>query len=82
VNAHQLADAARGGGSGVGSGLDGANVSADDRRHEPGIDLLPADEDDIRGFHHRIGRLDHADEPARLDHPEGIANLALVFVSH
>ena len=37
---------------------------------------------DIRGLHHRVGRLDHADEPARFDQPEGIANLAFVFFSH
>ena len=77
VDADQLADAARGGGAGVGRGLHGADVAADDRGDQAGIDLLPADEDDVRGLHHRVGRFDHADQAARFDHAERVAEQVL-----
>ena len=82
VHADELADAARGGGAGVGRGLHRADVAAHDRGHEAGVDFLPADEHDVRGLDHRVGGFDHADEPARLDHAERVADVAFVFVSH
>jgi hypothetical protein len=78
VDANQLADAPRGGGAGVGRRLHRSDVAADDRGDEAGVDLLPADEDDVGGLHHRVGRFDHADEAARLDHAERVADLAFL----
>ena len=45
--ADQLTDAARGSRPGIGRRFDRRDVSTHDRRDEPGIDFLPADEDDV-----------------------------------
>ena len=75
VHADQLADASRRRRAGIGGRLHRSDVAAHDGRHQPGIDLLPADEHDVGGLDHRVGRFDHADQPARLDHAQRIANL-------
>ena len=80
MHADQLADAAGGGGPGVGGGLDRADVAADDRGDQPGIHFLPAHEHDVRGLQHGVGGLDHADEAARLDHAERVAEGRFVVV--
>ena len=49
------------------------DVPADDRGDQPGVDLLPADEDDVGRLDHRVGRLDHADQAAGLHHAERFA---------
>lgn len=72
MHADELAHATGRGGSGIGRGLHRAHVSANDGRHQAGVNLLPSDEDDIGGLAHRVGGFDHADEPACLDHPECI----------
>ena len=82
MNADQFADAPRGRGAGVGGGLHRADVAAHDRGDEPGVDFLPADEHDVRGLDHRVGGFDHADQAARLDHAERVADFAFLFVSH
>ena len=79
VDADQLADAAGGGRSGIGRGLHRTHVAANERRDQAGIDLLPAHEHDVRGLEHRVGRFDHADQPARLDHAERVADVCLVL---
>ena len=40
----------------IGSGFHRPNVAADDGSDEPRVDLLPAHEDDIGGFHHGVRR--------------------------
>jgi hypothetical protein len=80
VDAHELADAASGGGAGIGGRLHGSDVAAHDGRHQARIHFLPAHEDDVRRLHHRVCRLDHADKAARLDHAERVADVAFVFV--
>src|SRR5215207_1925774 len=70
VDADEFADTARGGGAGVGGGLDGGDVAADDGRDEARADLLVADQRDVGGLHHRVGRLDHRHQPLRLNHAE------------
>src|SRR2546423_11377951 len=70
VDAYQLADAARGCGSGVGRGLDRAHVAAHEYRDVARADVLLADELNVRGLDHRVGGLDRAAEPLGLDHSE------------
>ena len=90
MHADQLTYASRGSGAGIGGGFHGTDVTADDRGDQAGIHFLPADEHDVGGLHHRVGRFDHADETAGLDHPERVADvdalvlrvLVLLFVSH
>ena len=81
VDADELADAAGRGRACVGGRFHGSDVAAHDGGDQPGIDLLPADEDHVRGLHHRIGGFDHADQSSRFDHAERVANLAFFFVS-
>src|SRR5262245_26845538 len=50
VHRHELADAARRGGTGIRRSLDRCDVAADDCRHVAGADLLPADQGDLRRF--------------------------------
>ena len=82
MHADELPDAARRGGAGVGCRFHRSDIAAHDRRHEAGVHLLPADEDDVGGLHHRVGGFDHADEPAGFDHAQRVADVTLVFVSH
>ena len=73
VDGDELADAPRGGRTRVGGGLHRSHVAADDRGDQARVDFLPADEDDVGGLQHRVSRLDHADQPDRLDHAERLA---------
>src|SRR6187399_3047356 len=74
VNADQLAHAAGRGGPSVGGSLHRPDIAADDRGDQPGIHLLPAHENHVGRLEHGVGRLDHADQAARLDHAEGVAD--------
>jgi hypothetical protein len=44
------------------------------RGHVAGADLLPADQRDLRGLDHGVGRLDHRDQTLGLDHPERLTH--------
>jgi hypothetical protein len=68
VNADQLTDTAGRSGTGVGRGLYGGDVAADDRGDESGPDLFIADKLYIRSLDHRVGGLDHCNEAFALDH--------------
>ena len=46
------------------------DVAGDERRDQPAADLVPADELDVGGFQHRVGRFDQGDEALRFDHAE------------
>src|SRR5689334_13706762 len=70
VDADELADAAGGGGACVCSSFDRRDITADNRRHESGADLLVADQRDVRGLDHRVRRLDHRHQTLRLNHSE------------
>ena len=59
--------------AGIGCGFHRRHVAADDGRDQPRVDFLIADEHDIGGFDHRVGRLDHADEAPRFDETERFA---------
>ena len=78
VDRHELADAARRGGAGVGRGLDRGDVAAHDGGHVAGADLLPADERHLGGLDHGVRRFDHRDETLGLDHPECFTHLRLL----
>src|SRR5438874_5778536 len=80
VDADELADAAGGGGAGVGRGFHRSDIASDDRGHQAGIDFLPADEHDVGRLHHRVGGFNHPDEPARLDHAERVAYVTFRLV--
>jgi hypothetical protein len=82
MDAYELADTSRGRGSGVSRSLDRTDITPNNRGDEARIDLLPADEDHVRSLDHRIGRLDHADETARLDHPQCFAVMTRVLFGH
>ena len=53
-------------------GFDGADITAYEHRNVAGTDVFRSDERDVRGFDHRVGRLDRPDEPERLDHSERV----------
>ena len=78
VDAYELTDPAGRCGTGIGGSLDGADVAADQRGNEPGINLLPTYEHDIGGFQHRVRGFNHADEALGLDHAERITYMCLV----
>ena len=68
VDGHQLADAARRRGAGIGRGLDRRDVAAHDGGHVAGADFFPADQRDLRRLDHRVGRFDHRDQTLGFDH--------------
>jgi hypothetical protein len=74
VDRYQLADTARRGRPGIGRRLHGRDVTADNRRHIAGANLLPADQRHLRGLDHRVGRFDHRDEAFGLDHAERLTH--------
>ena len=64
---------------GVGRGLDGADVAADEDGDVAGADVFLADEDDVGGLDHRVGRLDGADQAPRFHHPQSIHARTLTY---
>ena len=68
VHRDELADAAGRGGAGVGGGLYRAHVAAHHHGDVAGADVFLADQDDVRGLDHGVGRFDRADEPLCFDH--------------
>ena len=62
VHRDQLADAPRGGGAGVGRGLHRADVAAHHHRDVARADVFLADQHDVGGLDHGVGRFDRADE--------------------
>ena len=80
VHRHELADAARRGGAGVGRGLHRRDVAAHDGGHVAGADLLPADQRDLRRLDHGVGGLDHRDQALCFDHPERLTHCCLLHL--
>jgi hypothetical protein len=56
--------------SGVNSGSDRGDVTADDRRDQTSIDLFPANETNVGGLHHCVSRFDHRHQSATFNHSE------------
>src|SRR5437868_226126 len=67
-------------GAGIRRGFHRPDVASHDRCHQTRIDFLPADKDDVGRLAHRVGGFDHADQAARLDHAERVADFAFGFV--
>jgi hypothetical protein len=72
VNGNQLADAARGGRSGIGRSFHRADIAADQHGDVPRSDVLLADQHHVCGFHHRIRRFNGSDQTARFHHSESV----------
>jgi len=72
VHADEFADLLGGGGTGIGGGLDGADVATDHDGHEAAADLDAADEGDVCGLDHGIGGFNGADEALGFDHSESV----------
>src|SRR5688572_3210819 len=77
VYGDELPDAPRRGRAGVGRRLDRRDIAADDCRYVAGPDLLPADQRDLGGLDHRVGRLDHGNQPLGLDHSQRLTHRIL-----
>src|SRR5205085_11613715 len=60
--------------AGLGRGLHRRNVAAHDGGDVAAADLLVADQLDLRGFYHRVGGLDHADEALGLDEAQCVCH--------
>jgi hypothetical protein len=69
----ELADAPGGGRPGISGGLDGADIAPDQHSDVASADVFRANQHHIRGFDHRVGCLNGANEPAGFHHPERIA---------
>src|SRR6478672_3175280 len=74
VHGHELTDAPRGCGTGVGGSLHRGHVAAHDRGHVTGTDLFPADQRDLGGLDHGVSRLNHGDQPLGLDHAQRLTH--------
>ena len=70
VHRDQLADAPRGGRAGVGGGLHRSDVAAHHHGDVARADVFLADQDDVGGLDHGVGRLDRADQPLGFDHSQ------------
>jgi len=70
VCGHYLANSLSGCGAGINRTTNSRNIATHDGRHETSVDLLPADETNIRSFHHRVSGFDHCHEATTFDHSE------------
>ena len=68
---HELANAPRRRGPGVGRGFYRPDVAPYHHGHVAGADVFLADQHDVGRLHHCIGCLDRPDEPFGLDHSQG-----------
>jgi hypothetical protein len=54
----------------IDSTTNSGNIATHNGRHQASVDLFPADETNIRGFHHRVGGFDHRHQATAFDHSE------------
>jgi hypothetical protein len=57
-------------GAGVNRGTNCRDVAAHDGSDQTSVDLFPTDETNVRGFHHRVSRFDHRDQPTTFNQSE------------
>src|SRR6188768_1377466 len=76
VHGHELTHATSRGSACIGGRLHGSDITAHDRGHITGADLLPADERHFGGFDHRVGRFDHRDQSLGLHHSQRLTHAA------
>ena len=72
VDGDELAHAPRGGGAGVGSRLDGADITSHEHGDVAGADIFLPDKDNVGGLDHRIRRFDGSDKAFGFHHSERI----------
>ena len=65
--AYDFADLERSLHAGLYRHLHGGDLAAEAHRHEPGTDLLDAEEFDLGGLNRRVGRFDDSDEAPCFD---------------
>src|SRR5215217_3525149 len=70
VRCNDLADSLARGGACIHRTPDSGYVATHDRGHEPGVDLFPTDETNVRGFYHGVSGFDHRYEAAAFHHSE------------
>jgi hypothetical protein len=70
VCCYYLTDSLSGGGAGIDRSANSRNIATHYGRHETSIDLFPADEANIRSFHHRVSGFDHCHKATTFDHSE------------
>ena len=66
-----FADAPTGGRAGFDGAFNGADFTTDDARYQAGVDLFPADQHDVRGFHRGVRGFDHRYQTATFDQSQG-----------
>jgi len=67
---HYLADSLSGRSARINRAANSRNIATHDCRHETSVDLFPADEANIRSFHHRVSGFDHRYEATTFNHSE------------
>src|SRR5438552_19103274 len=70
VSGDDLADAAAGRSAGFDCAFDRADFTADDTRHQTGVDLFPADQHHVRGFHSGVSGLNHRNQAAAFNYSQ------------
>ena len=70
MNADEFANAARSVGTRFGRGFHGTDIAANKNGDIPVEEVFLTDENNVRGFHHCVGRFDSPDETARFYHPQ------------
>jgi hypothetical protein len=68
VRGYNFSDSLPCGRPGINSAADRGDVTAHDRSDQARVDLFPTNEPNVRGFHHRISRLDHRHQSTAFNH--------------
>ncbi len=68
VRGHDFTDFAARGCAGVDRSFDGANLAAHDCGYQAGVDLFPADQHHVCGFHRGVRGFNHRDQAAAFNH--------------
>ena len=80
MDGNELAHALGRGCTRVGGRLDGAHVPADHHGHQTAAHMDLADEGDVGGLDHGVGRLDGRDETLGLDHAQCLLSCHISFL--
>ena len=72
MNRHEFAHSPCGGGTGVGGGLHGTDITPHEHGDVSSPDIFLPHQHDVRAFHHRVRRFNGSDETLGLHHAERI----------
>src|SRR5215472_12514343 len=78
VRTHDFADSATGRRAGVNCRFNRAHLTADNRSHQSGVNLLPADQRHVGSFHGRVGSFNHRYQSAAFNHSQGFLHRVLL----